>query len=319
MDPVTHTMAGAVLARAGLDRRGTLPMGAATLMMAANAPDVDVLALFLGAYAGLAFRRGWTHGPIAMVLLPFAITALVLGWHRWVGRRRAHGHSASSIDPRAILGVAFIGVLSHPALDWLNTYGIRLLAPFSDRWFYGDAVFIVDPWLWLLLAAALLPWRRTRRRVRAFAVLAGAYVLAMIAASMIAEQAARRAAVAAGFLGIQGVMYQPAPARPHRGSLIVATREAYMVGTFRWLAASPGRVTFLDDAIPRGDWTSPEVRQAMTDTRVRNYLVWSRFPFVRVDKTPQGTAVFFGDARFTDGPSGGGLQGVHVTGAAPTR
>jgi hypothetical protein len=50
----------------------------------------------------------------------------------------------------------------------------------------------------------------------------------------------------------------------------------------------------------------------MMDARVRDYLVWSRFPFVRAEQTPEGTAVFFGDARFTNGPSGGALQGVRV-------
>ena len=46
-------------------------------------------------------------------------------------------------------------MLTHPVLDWLNNYGIRLLMPFSPRWFYGDAVFIIDPWLWLALGGAL--------------------------------------------------------------------------------------------------------------------------------------------------------------------
>jgi hypothetical protein len=106
-------------------------------------------------------------------------------------------------------------------------------------------------------------------------------------------------------------MYQPAPAQPHRGSLIIATREAYTLGTFRWLAPS-SRVMFLPDPIPRGDWAANEVRRAMADPRVRDYLVWSRFPFVRTEQTSEGTAVFFGDARFTDGPSGGALQGIRV-------
>ena len=47
-------------------------------------------------------------------------------------------------------------MLTHPALDWLNTYGIRLLMPFDGRWFYGDVLFIVDPWVWLLLGTAVL-------------------------------------------------------------------------------------------------------------------------------------------------------------------
>jgi hypothetical protein len=172
-------------------------------------------------------------------------------------------------------------------------------------------VFIIDPWLWLLLAAALVRWRRTRRRVQVIGAVAAAYVVAMIGASMVAEPMARRAAEAAGITGIEEVMYQPAPAQPHRGTLIVATRESYTRGTFRWLTLA-GRVTLLSNPIPRGDWTAGDVRLAMADSRVRDYLVWSRFPFVRTEQTPEGTAVFFGDARFTDGPSSGALQGVRV-------
>ena len=39
-------------------------------------------------------------------------------------------------------------------MDLLNSYGVRLLMPFSDRWFYGDALYIVDPFLYVVL------WRR---------------------------------------------------------------------------------------------------------------------------------------------------------------
>ena len=311
MDPITHTMTGAVMARAGLDGAGKLPLAATTLMLAANAPDIDIFVMFLGSYAGLAFRRGWTHGPVAMAVLPILLTGLMLAWDRLVRRRGERGASRAPVAVGATLLIASIGVWSHPALDWLNTYGIRLLMPFRDDWFYGDAVFIIDPWLWLLLAAALVPWRRTRRRVQVIGAVAVAYVVAMIGASMVAEPMARRAADAAGITGIEEVMYQPAPAQPHRGSLIVATREAYTFGTFRWLTPA-GRVTLLPNPIPRGDWTTGEVRRAMTDSRVRDYLVWSRVPFVRTEQTPEGTAVFFGDARFTNGPSSGALQGVRV-------
>lgn len=311
MDPLTHTMAGAVLARAGLDRRGTLPLAAATLVLAANAPDIDIFAMFAGSYAGLAFRRGWTHGPIALVLLPLALTAAMLAWDRWVRRRGARGASLTPLDARATLLIAFIGVVSHPALDWLNTYGIRLLMPFSGNWFYGDSVFIIDPWLWLLLAAALVPWRRTRGRVRVFGAATATYVAVMIGASMLAEPMARRAAEQAGLTGIEEVMYQPAPAQPHRGSVLVATGEAYALGDFEWIAPASSRVMFRREPIPRGDWTTTEVREAMTDPRARDYLSWSRFPFVRIERAPGGTAVFFGDARFVD-VRAGSLQGVRV-------
>ena len=311
MDPLTHTMTAAVLARAGLDRRGTVPLAATTLILAANAPDIDIFTMFLGSYAGLAFRRGWTHGPIALLLLPLALTGVMLAWDRWVRRRGGRGTTGAPLDPRATLLIAFIGVVSHPALDWLNTYGIRLLTPFSGKWFYGDAVFIIDPWLWLLLAAALVPWRRTRSRVRIFGAAAAVYVAGMIGASTAAEAMTLRAAESAGITEIEEVMYQPAPAQPHEGSVIVATRDAYTLGGFDWIAPGRSRVTLRPDAIPRGDWTTSEVREAMTDPRVRDFLVWSRFPYVRVERASGGAAVFFGDARFVDVPAGS-LQGVRV-------
>ena len=48
--------------------------------------------------------------------------------------------------------LALVGVYSHVFLDYLNNYGVRLLTPVSWQWFYGDAIFIVDPWMWIVLA-----------------------------------------------------------------------------------------------------------------------------------------------------------------------
>ena len=60
--------------------------------------------------------------------------------------------------------LSFIGCLTHPALDWLNVYGIRLLEPFSSQWFYGDTLFIIDVWLWALMGFAV--WFSLRREKR---------------------------------------------------------------------------------------------------------------------------------------------------------
>ncbi len=59
--------------------------------------------------------------------------------------------------------LCFLGALTHPLLDLLTTYGIRLLSPFSHRWFYGDTLFIMDPWIWLMLILGLeMSWRAER-------------------------------------------------------------------------------------------------------------------------------------------------------------
>ena len=62
-----------------------------------------------------------------------------------------------------MLLASIVASATHPLLDWTNNYGIRFLLPWNPRWFYGDLVFIVDPFLWLVLgAAAFLLTSRTR-------------------------------------------------------------------------------------------------------------------------------------------------------------
>ena len=155
-----------------------LPYRTATLIVAANLPDLDVLAYFGGPDAALMHRRGLTHGPLGLLLLPPLLVAGLALWQRL--HRQAE--LAEPLPWRALLGLAYVATISHPLLDWLNTYGVRLLSPFSDRWFYGDALFIVDPWFWLILAAALFlgtePSRRLDRWWLGGALLASALMLA---------------------------------------------------------------------------------------------------------------------------------------------
>lgn len=134
-----------------MDRR--TPLATATLIIASNAPDADAVAGFRGEYFSLAFRRGITHGVPAMAVLPFVVAGAVLAWDRWARRRRDPARPAAI--PREVLLLSFLGVLLHTPMDWLNTYGARFWLPFSGTWSYGDAVFIVDPWLWLLLGSAV--------------------------------------------------------------------------------------------------------------------------------------------------------------------
>ena len=72
MDPLTHTLVGASLAQT---RFGRVRFGTATLVVGANLPDLDAATYFFDSQLSLGFRRGWTHGVLAMALLP-----ALLGW-----------------------------------------------------------------------------------------------------------------------------------------------------------------------------------------------------------------------------------------------
>ena len=151
MDPIAHSLVGASLSETQLRRLTTL--ATPTLVLAANAPDIDIISTALGQDFSLGFRRGWTHGVLAMAVLPLVLAAL-LGLADRVIATLTHRPPKARAGP--IIVLSYIGVLTHPLLDWLNTYGIRLLMPFDGRWFYGDGLFIIDPWVWLLMAAAVV-------------------------------------------------------------------------------------------------------------------------------------------------------------------
>lgn len=176
MDPICHTLVGATLAETGLKRLSRF--GGATLVVGANLPDLDAVSYAIDSDLSLFVRRGWTHGVAALVVLPVVLALAVSTMGRW--------KTASATDrPPARFGplllLSFISVWSHPALDWLNTYGVRLMMPFDGQWFYGDALFIVDPWMWLAGSAAVaMAWWTRRggpRRVVAALVLLSALVL----------------------------------------------------------------------------------------------------------------------------------------------
>jgi inner membrane protein len=182
VDPLTHTCVGAGLSAAGLRR--TTALATPTLILAANAPDIDILTSFGAPYLSLELRRGLTHGVPALLVLPLFVTALILGWDRWIRRRRRPDADPARALP--LWALANLGVWTHPVLDWLNTYGMRWLLPFDGRWSYGDAVFILDPWLWLLLVGpTFLFWSSGAGARMLWALLALALSLPVLLAEMV--------------------------------------------------------------------------------------------------------------------------------------
>ncbi len=144
MDNITHTLTGLMLSRAGLNRIS--PEATWVLLLAANAPDIDVSSALGGSLTYLHYHRYLTH---SLLLLPVMAAACVLAV-RLLARR--------PIAWKQAYVVALIGVASHLLLDLTNVYGVRLLLPFSARWFRLDITNVIDLWIWgALLLAFLAP------------------------------------------------------------------------------------------------------------------------------------------------------------------
>jgi len=289
MDNVCHTLVGAAFGEAGL--KGRTRFGSATLMIASNLPDVDVL-VFATDLPSVAFRRGWTHGTVAQALLPIALTAAMCAVSRIFPAR---GDSCPT-RTRSLLLLSYVGVLSHVALDLLNTYGVRLLMPFDRRWFYGDAVFIIDPWLWLALGAGVWLARRhgASRPARRALVAAALYIAAMCVSARLARDVVLDEWRTVHGAVPRGLMVGPTPITPFRRQVIVDAGTHYETGTFEWF---PTQVTFDSARVPKND-RDLLVTQAREAPHIRGFLVWSRFPFWTVEAVSGAARVTVSDMRF---------------------
>ena len=333
MDPLTHTLVGANLASTRLGKSRFAP---AALVVGANLPDVDSILYFTGhSDLALGFRRGWTHGALALVVLPLLLAGIL----------RLFGGSF-----RPLLLVSTLAILTHPFLDWLNNYGMRWLMPFRGTWFYGDSVFIMDPWLWLILGAGFLAGRKRNRgtiaafvlvtlmlayvvaqRSPAYLIVVGVVAVVLFAAMM--WQPARPMAVPALIVAsvyitarlaihyaaavdvrhqlrgnVRKLMVAPHPIDPTRWDVVAETGDVYRYGRY----SLRGRKLMLaEDRLPVAK-PSPEYEAALRDPAIQGFRTWMRFPWYEVVRENGTTRVLIHDARYAVRRGRSGWGGVEV-------
>jgi inner membrane protein len=286
MDPLTHTATGLFLSRAGLKR--ATPGATAILLLAANAPDVDVVTAFGGPLEYLNYHRHLTHSLLAapvMALLPVLLV-------RYLGRRPVRWLPAFFIS--------LLGVASHLALDYTNKYGIRLLLPFSAEWLRADWTCVIDPWIWAALALALVAplisrlvnleigsaARRNASPGRGFAIFALLFLAGYNGARAVLH--ARAVAVLESRL-YEGrvparVAALPTPLNPLVWDGVVETPEFYSVHVVNLATEfdpTRGRVFYRAPA-------TPEQQAAARTTTFRDFSRFVQYPMWRT--VPGGTA-----------------------------
>ncbi len=152
MEPITHFLTGACLARTGFNRKTAL--ATATMTLAAEAPDIDILGNLKDPVFGFAHHRGFTHSFLGLVLVQAVVVGLMyVSW-----RMRGHKVRDPDLPPRwgLLFLFAYLAGLTHILLDFTNNYGVRPFWPFWEKWYSWDIVFIVEPMILILLVAGLV-------------------------------------------------------------------------------------------------------------------------------------------------------------------
>lgn len=309
MEPITHFLTGACIGRAGLNRKTALAI--ATVTLAAEAPDLDVLGELKGPAFGFAHHRGFTHSFLGIVLT----SAVVVGFMYLIWRLRGRKINDPNLPPRwgLLFGFACLAGLSHVLLDFTNNYGVRPFWPFSERWYSWDIVFIVEPiMLVLLIGGLVLPGflalidrelgvRRKRPRGRLAATLALAGVVAMWGVRDYEHRRAINVLEARTYENADPIRVSAYPlwGNPFRWVGVVETQNFYTT----MLVDSLTPDIDPDEAaqIYYKPEETPVTLAAKRSYLGRVYLDWAKYPITETERLEgdRGYIVRFRDLRFT--------------------
>jgi membrane-bound metal-dependent hydrolase YbcI (DUF457 family) len=280
----THTFVGLALARSQPDR--WTPYITLTAVIAANLPDFEIITGFAGTPTYIQYHRGITHAflGIPILSLGLALAVYVFSGNFW----------------KTFL-ISLAAMATHPILDYMNTYGVRPFLPFNDAWYYGDILFVIDPYLDAILAGGVIAGYFFKKRRRALAaaclLLALAYIgIRMEFRDLARERLAEFGPTVPGFVS-SAVLPQMLNPRVLHG--VIETKDEFI----------KVRVDALDgvqDELARLHKGQPEeaIGHAMTSESAMVFMGFARFPVTQVEETETGYRVRFIDFRFYNERSG---------------
>jgi inner membrane protein len=298
LEPITHFLTGAVLARAGFNRKTAL--ATATMTLAAEAPDLDVFWGIKGPVYGFAHHRGFTHSFLGLI----AMSALVIGFMYVVWRIRGRKTNIPNLPPRwgLLFLFAYVAGVSHILLDFTNNYGVRPFWPFCEQWYSWDIVFIFEPALYIILIGGLvLPVIFSRHkplpRGRIAAILAIVCVAGLYAARDHEHRKAVRALASMQFKDAAPLRVSAYPFYWHLYSWygVAETKDLFATAG---MDSRSGELYHSElREIPKPPET-PVTLAAKQSYLGRVYLDWAQYPLVTETTADQAWNVQFEDLRF---------------------
>jgi inner membrane protein len=293
------------------------------MILAAEAPDIDILGNFKDPVFGFAHHRGFTHSFLGLLL----VQALVVGLMYGIWRLRGRKVKDPNLPPRwgLLFLLAYIAGLTHILLDFTNNYGVRPFWPFSEKWYSWDIVFILEPLLLILLIGGL--------------VVPGLFSLINEEIGVRRKGPAGRLAAAVALLGVIAVWgvrdYQHRRAINALDSRLYDGRDPVRVSAypnwlnpFQWhgVVETPDFYATMpvDSSLPEADpegrmqiWRKPEetpvTLAAKRSELGRIYLDWAKYPLLEAEQVEPGYIVRFRDLRFDNaGQARRGVLGASV-------
>lgn len=291
MDIISHGLTGFLLARATISAPRA-PIATA-VVVGALSPDVDALAKLWDPLASIVTHRVATHS----LLGGLALALVAAGVARAVGRDRFWRLAA----------LAYLGVMSHVALDAFTPFGTALLWPADLRRWSVGSLHVIDPVVVLILIAslALLRWthRRTTTRVaRGALVVLASYVLLTVAVRDAMDARWRDVIGREGLTPMRAAVVPVFPG-PWRWLGVAETKDGAVRARF-WAWA----VTTASRTVEAREPLAAEAPVVEHHPAVAAFLERAKVPWRRVRRDGDAWIIEYEDLAFEDHPFGGPMR-----------
>jgi inner membrane protein len=311
MDPLTHIVVSIAAGRAGLNR--VTRLATSMLIVSGVAADLDWLAALAGPKTFLEGHRTLTHSLLGTAAIAI-ITALCFTF-------ATRKHPSSPINFWRAVAVCAIGASVHVLLDLTNSYGVKLLWPFSQKWYAWDLAVQLDLVILLILSAGiLLPmlFRLVGEEIGAQRKTKGAVSAAIAIVLVFVYVGTRYILHERAITLINSRLYNGAPplavgafpdsSSPFHWAGVIATETAL-------LRVEVPVIIEKYDPFAAKPFYKPEESLALDAARASSsaqlFLNFARFPRAHVERTEHGSHVEITDMRFEIGtPAGRSMKVV---------
>jgi inner membrane protein len=312
VEPFTHAFTSLALARAGGRR---LPRFGATMMIVAGVvPDLDYVTYFFGPRAFLHLHRAVLHSIIGSVAIAFAVAVAFLAIDRkYPQKKKAFSQVIAPLGFGAALACSAIGAAGHMLLDLASGIGVQLLWPFHTHWSGIEIIGDLDLWILLLLVCGLLLpllFGLVSEEVGARKKGPRGRVAALVTLGLIVAYFSWRADLHSRAVDLL-------LSREYHGRVALSAAAfpaSSMPYEWRGVVETDDTMELIDVAIgPHDEFDSsrsvtlykpqptPALEAGEDSATAREFLVYAKVPFARVQPHEAGFQVEVRDLRFADG------------------